>query len=106
VSADKGFLLHPDATADITEIWEFIAADNLPAAVRVREELLQTFRLMAAFPKMGHLRPDLTDLPLRFHSVRSFLIAYIPDQSPVVILAVLHGSRSPRTIAGLLRRRS
>ena len=33
---DQGFQLHPGAAQDITEIWEFIAADNLGAATRFR----------------------------------------------------------------------
>jgi plasmid stabilization system protein ParE len=35
----SGFVLHPDALADLDEIWEFIAADNLSAADYVLEEI-------------------------------------------------------------------
>jgi len=34
----SGFVLHPQAYADLDEIWEYIAIDNLDAADRVREE--------------------------------------------------------------------
>jgi len=34
------FVLHPQAYADLDEIWEYIAADNLDAADRVREEMI------------------------------------------------------------------
>ncbi len=33
----SGFVLHPDAFADLDEIWEFIATDNLSAADGVLE---------------------------------------------------------------------
>jgi hypothetical protein len=33
------FVLHPDALADLEEIWEFIAADDVAAADRVLEEI-------------------------------------------------------------------
>jgi plasmid stabilization system protein ParE len=33
------FVLHPDAVKDLEEIWEYIAADSLDSADRVREEL-------------------------------------------------------------------
>jgi plasmid stabilization system protein ParE len=35
----SGFVLHPDAFADLDEIWEFIAADNLSAADGVLEDI-------------------------------------------------------------------
>jgi plasmid stabilization system protein ParE len=37
----SGFVLHPQAYADLDEIWEYIAADNLAAADRVREEIYE-----------------------------------------------------------------
>jgi plasmid stabilization system protein ParE len=29
-------------------------------------------------------------------NVRNYIIAYAPDEKPIVVLAVLHGRRSPR----------
>lgn len=43
MSPELDFELHPEASKDITEIWEYIAADSLPAAKRVREEILREF---------------------------------------------------------------
>jgi plasmid stabilization system protein ParE len=34
-----GFVLHPEVFADLDEIWEFIAAENLSAADGVLEEV-------------------------------------------------------------------
>jgi plasmid stabilization system protein ParE len=39
MTAPPGFALHPLAAQDITEVWEYIAADNPLAARRVREEI-------------------------------------------------------------------
>ncbi len=105
MTSELPFVLHPEAAGDLTEIWEFIAKDNPLAARRVREEILQTVRNLAAFPKQGHTRPDLTSRPLRFHTVRSYLIAYAPDENPLLVVAVIHGRRSPRLIAAWLRSR-
>jgi hypothetical protein len=55
--------------------------------------------------KLGHQRSDLSSRPLRFHPIRNFLIAYAPDEQPLLIIGVLHGCRSPRVIASLLRER-
>src|SRR6266851_3352259 len=101
----SGFVLHPDAFADLEEIWEFIAADNLSAADRVLEEIHEAIRALVLFPQQGHSRPDLTSRPLRFHPVRNFLIAYAPDEKPLVVLAILHGRRNPRVMAAILRER-
>jgi plasmid stabilization system protein ParE len=105
MSGQKDFELHPLAARDITEIWEFIAEDNLAAAKRVREDILESLRRLSLFPHRGHRRSDITSRPLRFIYVRDYLIAYAPDERPVWVIAVIHGSRSPRTMAAILRGR-
>ncbi len=99
----SGFVLHPEAYTDLDDIWEYIAADNQDAADRVREEIYETIRSLVAFPRQGHSRPDLTSRPLRFHSLRDYVIAYAPDEKPLAVIAVLHGRRSPRVVAAILR---
>jgi len=42
----SAFVLHPDALTDLTEIWEYIAADNLGAAERVIEEIQEAIRAL------------------------------------------------------------
>jgi plasmid stabilization system protein ParE len=102
----SGFVLHPQAYTDLEEIWEYIAVDNLDAADRVREEIYDAIQSLAAFPHSGHSRPDLTARPLRFQLVRNYVIAYAPDENPLAVVAVLHGRRSPRVIAAILRGRA
>ena len=101
----SGFVLHPQAYADLDEIWEYIAADSLDAADRVREEIYETIQSLVPFPYIGHSRPDLTSKPLRFQTVRDYVIAYAPDEKPLAVIAVLHGRRSPRVMAAILRSR-
>src|SRR5579863_5515097 len=102
----SGFVLHPQAYADLEEIWEYIAADNLDAAERVREEIYEALQSLVPFPYIGHSRPDLTSKPLRFQPVRDYVIVYAPDERPLAVIAVLHGRRSPRVIAAILRKRT
>ena len=87
----SGFVFHPGALADLTEIWEYIAADNPGAADRFLEEILDAIRALVPFPQSGHRRPDLTSRPIRFQVVRDFLLVYTPEENPLVVLAVLHG---------------
>ena len=101
----SGFVLHPAAFRDINEIWEFIAADNFDAADRILDELRESIKKLVDFPEMGFRRDELTSKPLRFLPVRDFLIAYAPDEKPLLILAVLHTSRNPRVLAAVLRQR-
>jgi plasmid stabilization system protein ParE len=102
----SGFVLHPDAYTDLEEIWEYIAAESLEAADRVREEIYDAIQPLVPFPHIGHSRPDLTSRPLRFQSVRDYVIAYAPDEDPISVIAVLHGRRNPRVIAAILRGRT
>ena len=101
----SGFSFHPDAITDLEEIWEFIATDNLDAADKILQEIYEAIQALVSFPYLGHGRPDLTSKPLRFQIVRELLIAYAPDQKPLLVVAVLHGRRNPRIIASLLRER-
>jgi plasmid stabilization system protein ParE len=101
----SGFVLYPEAYADLEEIWEYVAADSLDAADRIREEIYETILSLVDFPYTGHSRPDLTARPLRFQSLRDYVIAYAPDEKPLAVIAVLHGRRSPRVIAAILRTR-
>jgi len=105
MSEGQGFVLHPLAAQDITDIWEFLAETNPQAASRVREDILNAIRALVPFPHQGHRRSDLTSRPLRFTVVRDYLIAYAPDEYPLLVVAVLHGRRNPRVMAAILRAR-
>ena len=96
---------HPKARLDLDEIWEFIRGDNLDAADRVIAEILASIDALVSFPNQGHKRPDLTSRPLRFILVREYLIAYAPEEKPLWVVAVMHGRRSPRVMAAILRGR-
>jgi plasmid stabilization system protein ParE len=98
-----GYALHPEARVDLDEVWEFIRADNPDAADRMIAEILSAIRATVPFPDRGHRRPELTSRPLRFILVKEYLIAYAPDEKPLWVGAVMHGRRSPRVMAAILR---
>jgi plasmid stabilization system protein ParE len=102
----SGYDFHPDARFDLDEIWEFIRADNLDAADRMIAEILSAIAALVPFPGQGHRRPDLTSRPLRFTLVREYLIAYAPEETPLWVVPVMHGRRSPRIMAAILRGRA
>jgi plasmid stabilization system protein ParE len=101
----KGAYFHPEAETDLNDIWDFIAQDNPAAADRVTEEIVAAIETLANSPRIGHRRPDLTSRPLRFWLVRNYLVAYAPEEKPLWVIAVIHGSRNPRVMAAILRTR-
>jgi plasmid stabilization system protein ParE len=89
----KKFRLSPEAANDIDEIWRFIADKNIQAAKRVRQELLKACRMLAANPRLGHQRADLTSKSVRFWPVYSYVIIYRDDSRPLKVVRVLHGAQ-------------
>ena len=78
---------------------------NLNAADKLVWDILAAIGGLVRFPGQGHRRPDLTSRPLRFVLVREYLIAYAPEEKPLWVLAIMHGRRSPRVMAAILRGR-
>ena len=101
----KPFDLHPEAISDLDEIAADFRDFSPEAASRLLGEFFSEFELAAQFPYGGFLRPELTGRRLRFKLVRDYLIAYAPASEPLWVIAVVHGRRSPRVIAAILRGR-
>jgi antitoxin ParD1/3/4/toxin ParE1/3/4 len=51
-------------------------------------------------PGVGHWRRDLTNEPVKFFAVYSYLIVYRPETRPLEVVAILHGRRD---VAELLK---
>ena len=94
----KRFRLSPEAAQDVREIWAYLAVDSIRAARRLRLQILEACQKIANNPGIGHSREDLTDKPVLFWPVGSYLIIYTA-RTPVEIVRVLHGARD---IPGLL----
>jgi toxin ParE1/3/4 len=63
-------------------------------ALYVIRSLVKAIRLLAQSPQLGHLRTDLTQLPLKFWPVFSYLIVYDPARRPIEVIRVLHAARN------------
>ncbi len=64
-------------------------------AEQFQNEVVRAAENLAAHPRMGHVRPDLTAKAIRFWTVHSHLIVYRPESVPLKVLRLLHGSRDP-----------
>ncbi|MFN7920094.1 MAG: type II toxin-antitoxin system RelE/ParE family toxin [Bryobacteraceae bacterium] len=89
----RRFKLSPEAANDIREIWSYIAEDSVRAARKVRLSLFDACQRLAENPRIGHVRDDLTDQPVLFWPVGSYLIIYDPASKPLSIVRVVHGAR-------------
>ena len=88
----------PEALNDLEIIRDFIAIDNVEAAERLIDQFFEAFEQLAAWPKTGHARTDLTLKSVRFWPVDSYLVVYRGYSDGVQIVAVLHGSRDVPSI--------
>lgn len=96
------FRLSAPARRDLADITAYVAQDSGAAAKRLLANFKDAFRGIAKMPGKGHCRKDLTDLPVRFWPVGSYLEVYDPSRRPVEILRVLHGARDVGTILEVL----
>jgi plasmid stabilization system protein ParE len=97
----SSYVLGSDADLDLDEIWDHIARDSIDAADRWIGKLFDAFEILGRTPGIGHRREDLTQYPVRFWPVGSYLIIYRAERSPIEIVAVTQGSRDIPTFLRL-----
>ena len=87
-----------EAQNDLFEIWRRIADDNIDLANRIDNEFHELFASLGEMPRQGHTRKDLTQRPVLFFPLYSFMVVYQPEAKPIRIMAVLRGSRNVKRI--------
>lgn len=87
-----------EAQGDLFEIWQRIADDSPDLADRIEDEFYELFGSLARMPGQGHFRKDLTERPLRFFPLYSFLVVYDPAAAPIRIVAVVRGKRDTKRL--------
>lgn len=90
----KGYALTAQAEADLEEIADYLLERNPAAAMRLIADLESAFDRVAAFPASAPERKDRTQRPVRFLTVRGYIVVYRPDARPIEIQRVLHGARN------------
>lgn len=90
----KRFVITRSAERDLGQIKAFLVEKAGPTVTRkVLKDIRSGLILLGSDPGVGHLREDLTERPLKFWPVYSYLIVYDPKTNPVQIMRVLHGMR-------------
>ncbi|HEX8873071.1 MAG TPA: type II toxin-antitoxin system RelE/ParE family toxin [Nitrosospira sp.] len=94
----KPIRIRPRASSDIDDLADYIAQENLDAAIRFLDALQNTLELICGQPRLGSLR--YAHLPmlegLRVLAVTGFgnhLVFYIERSGHVDVLRVLHSAR-------------
>jgi len=95
----------PAAKRDLVEQADFIAQDNLEAALRFLDAAEKTFAQLARLPRIGKSRKVKSRV---FANVRQFpitgfekyLVFYRPIKGGIEVLRVLHGARDLNLIIG------
>jgi len=82
----------PLAEQDLDAIWDYIAEDNVDAADRLIDTIVQKCEMLAVHPRMGQLRPDLAPR-LRSFSVGNYIVLYRPTDAGIEVARVVHGAR-------------
>jgi toxin ParE1/3/4 len=87
------FQLTEDAVRDLERTMDHLSQHSLAAASALADELEEAFLFLTQWPNAGKRMPEHHDDPVRFWPVARHTIAYLPESQPLLILAVIHGSR-------------
>jgi toxin ParE1/3/4 len=87
----------PHASADLTEIWIYIADDSVANADAFIDKLYETIRFLTRQPGSGRRREDLASGILSF-SFGRYIIFYRVIVSAIEVVRVLHGARDIENI--------
>ena len=89
----------PAATADLTEIAEYVAADNRKAAARLVASFKEQAARLARSPGIGRPRGEL-QADLRSFPVGRYVLFSRPTKDGIEVVRVLHGMRDIDRIFG------
>ena len=99
----RRYVFSPQAALDLVNIWRYIKKNSSrEMADRVESAIRERIVFLARNPGAGHWRRDLTDEPVKFFPVYSYLIVYRPETKPLQVAAIVHGHRD---VAEILKKR-
>jgi toxin ParE1/3/4 len=87
----------PRAEADLEAILDYLLRTNPAAAERYTTDFDNKGQVLARFPEIGHLRPEIAP-NIRSTLVWPYVIFYRVEGDIVQIIRILHGKRDLRRI--------
>ncbi|QQR80036.1 MAG: type II toxin-antitoxin system RelE/ParE family toxin [Deltaproteobacteria bacterium] len=88
----KSYLLSPQASLDLEELYEFISKDNEEAALKIINFLEERLDFIAQFPDIGRKREELAP-DIKSFPVEKYVIFYRKIEQGIHVMRVLHGAR-------------
>ena len=87
--------INPVATADLQEIKNFIAEDDINAATKVVKKIIEKIESLVEFPEIGTMLMYKISLRSKYRYIicSQYLIFYIYQDDTVSIQRILHGKR-------------
>jgi toxin ParE1/3/4 len=85
-------LLRPQAREDAVEIWQYIAADNEPAATALLHRIDRALQNLMMNPLAGRARPEL-GREIRSFPIGNYVVFYVPVSAGIDVVRILHGAR-------------
>lgn len=85
--------LSPQALIDLEAIADFIARDDLDAALSWVDRLIERARRVGAVPRSGRIVPELGEPEIREVLLRTYRIIYRVEPRRVLVLTVVEGRR-------------
>jgi plasmid stabilization system protein ParE len=93
------YVLAPEAALDLVQIWRYLKnKSSVAVADRVESRIRDRIVFLAGTPGAGHWNKNLTDEPVKFFAVYSYLIVYRPETKPLQVVSILHGRRNVEQI--------
>jgi toxin ParE1/3/4 len=84
--------LRPRASADVAEIWDYIAEDSEAQADAFLDRLDAKFQVLAGRPGLGRRRGELL-ADLQSFPFERYVIFYVAIVDGIEVVRVLHGAR-------------
>ncbi len=95
----RRYILSEPAVHDLDLIKAYLVEHASVAVSRyVMREIRDALLFLASQPGVGHMREDLTDQPVKFWPVFSYLIIYDATSRPLQVLRILHAARDVAAI--------
>jgi toxin ParE1/3/4 len=83
------------AEQDLSEIYEYVTADNIRAAERLLTRIEKDLNTLAKQPTLGRLPrdPDISRLGYRYLIIGEYLAFYRLEGSVILVYRIIHGAR-------------